>query len=93
MVDTMKKNTGTDKYGFQKSGKRSYAATLYGKKGGMTTEDVKAATGKHFKCAGYPMLNMLRKLDATSKKWKVETTQVTNKRTGRLNTKYAIVTR
>ena len=88
----MKKNTGTDKYNFQKSGKRSFAATLYGKKGGATTEDVKEATLKKYK-KSYPMLNMLRKLDATSKKWKVETSQVTNKRTGRQNTKYAIVTR
>jgi hypothetical protein len=92
MAEAMKKNTGTDKYGFQKNGKRAFAATLYGKKGGASTEDVKLAMRMKYE-KDYPMLNMLRKLNATSKKWKVVTTQVTNKRTGRLNTKYAIVTR
>ena len=88
----MKKQTGTDKYGYQKSGKRSFAATLYGKKNGATTSEVKTATLKKYG-KGYPMLNMLRKLDGSSKAWKVTTTQVTNTTSGRENTKYAIVKR
>ncbi len=88
----MKTQTGTDKYGYQKSGKRSFVATLYGRKGGATTADVKAATLKKYK-KSYPMLNMLRKLDGSSKAWKVTTSKVTNTSTGRENTKYAIVKR
>ena len=81
-----------DKYGFALSGKRAFAATLYGKKGGATTAAVKAAThAKYGK--GYPMLNMLRKLDSQSKKWQVVTTLVANKATGRTVKQYAIVAR
>ncbi len=83
---------GIDKYGFSNSGKRAYAATLYGAKGGATTAAVKAATlAKYGK--GYPMLNMLRKLQSTSKVWQVVTTQAVNNTTGRNNTAYAIVAR
>lgn len=88
----MAKSKGVDKYNFQLSGKRAFAATLYGKAGGATTAAVKAATlAKYGK--GYPMLNMLRKLDSTSKKWQVVTTLVTNKATGRSTKAYAIVAR
>ncbi len=83
---------GIDKYGFSNSGKRAYAATLYGAKGGATTAAVKAATLKKYG-KGYPMLNMLRKLQSTSKAWQVVTTQVVSNSTGRNNTAYAIVAR
>ncbi len=79
-----------DKYGFQLSGKRAYAATLYGAKGGATTAAVKTATKAKYG-VGYPMLNMLRNLDSTSKQWQVLTTLVTNKVTGRSVKQYAIV--
>ena len=86
----LKKSQGTDKYGFAKTGKRSYAATLYAK--GATTAQVKTKTlAKYGK--GYPMLNMLRKLDATSKAWKVATTSKTSATTGRAVTVYRIVAR
>ncbi len=83
---------GVDKYGFANSGKRAFAATLYGRKGGATTAQVKAATLAKYK-KGYPMLNMLRKLQSTSKVWQVVTTQVVSNTSGRNNTAYAIVAR
>ncbi len=86
------KSKGVDKYNFQLAGKRSFAATLYGKAGGATTAAVKAATLKKYG-KGYPMLNMLRKLDSTSKAWRVVTTVVANKATGRSVKAYAIVAR
>ena len=83
---------GVDKYGFSNSGKRAFAATLYGRKGGATTAQVKEKTyAKYGK--GYPMLNMLRKLQSNSKVWRVVTTQVVSNSTGRNNTAYAIVAR
>lgn len=83
---------GVDKYGFAKTGKRAFAATLYARTAGATTAQVKAATlVKYGK--GYPMLNMLRKLDKTSKAWAVQTTSTTNSTTGRPNTCYRIVAR
>jgi hypothetical protein len=86
------RSKGLDKFGFALSGKRSFAATLYAKKGGATTAAVKAATFTKYG-KGYPMLNMLRKLDSTSKKWCVVTTLVANKATGRTVKQYAIVAR
>ncbi len=69
------KSKGVDKYGFLLSGSRSFCAAMYGKAGGATTAAVKAATAKQFGAdKGYPRLNMLRKLNATSKKWAVVTT-------------------
>ncbi len=88
------KSKGVDKYGFLLSGSRSFCAAMYGKAGGATTAAVKAATAKQFgPDKGYPRLNMLRKLNATSKKWQVVTTLQVNKATGRSVKAYAIVAR
>lgn len=83
---------GVDKFGFAKTGKRAFAATLYSRKAGATTAQVKAATLAKYK-KGYPMLNMLRKLNATSKAWAVQTTSTNNPTTGRAVTVYRIVAR
>lgn len=86
----LKVSKGVDKYGFSKTGKRAFAATLYAK--GATTAQVKAKTlVKYGK--GYPMLNMLKKLDTNSKAWKVTTTNKTSGTTGRAVTVYRIVAR
>lgn len=83
---------GVDKWGFANTGKRHFAAGLYASKAGATTAQVKAATLKKYS-KGYPMLNMLRKLDKTSKAYKVSTTTKTSPTTGRVVTVYRIVAR
>ena len=86
------KAKGLDKYGLANSGKRAFAATLYGRKVGATTAQVKAATLKKYG-KGYPMLNMLSKLDKTSKTWRKATVNQVNNTTGRTVLAYAIVPR
>ncbi len=86
------KASGIDKYGFAKSGKRSFVAAMYGRKGGATTAQVIAATLTKYK-KGYPMLNLLTKLDKTSKTWRKATVNTVNNTTGRTVLAYAIVPR
>ncbi len=74
--------SGPDKYGF--TGKRKFAAAMYGRPQGATTAQVVAAGDKKYgKGNGYPMLNLLTAIDKKSKLWRKATSSTTSPTTGR----------